>query len=123
MELRIQSVNFDAAEQLNAFVEKKVSKLKRFSDNIVRAEVILKVVKPETANNKEASIKMNLKQGEVFASKTADTFEEAIDLCTAAIEKKIVKTKEKENSAKANLKKKEAFVSKIADTFEEAIDE
>ncbi|MDR0333987.1 MAG: ribosome-associated translation inhibitor RaiA [Dysgonamonadaceae bacterium] len=95
MELRIQSVNFDATEQLNAFIEKKVSKLERYSDNIVQTEVILKVVKPETANNKEASIKLNLKQGEAFACKTADTFEEAIDLCVAAIEKQIVKSKEK----------------------------
>jgi putative sigma-54 modulation protein len=95
MELRIQSVNFDATEQLNAFVEKKVNKLGRFSDNIVSAEVILKVVKPETANNKEASIKMNLKHGEVFASKTADTFEEAVDLCISAVEKQVMKNKEK----------------------------
>jgi putative sigma-54 modulation protein len=95
MELRIQSVNFDASEQLKAFVERKVTKLGRFSDNIVQAEVILKVVKPDAAKNKEASIKMNLKQGEAFASKTADTFEEAVDLCTAAIEKQIMKTKEK----------------------------
>jgi len=95
MELRIQSVNFDAAEQLKAFVEKKVNKLARFSDNIVATEVILKVVKPETANNKETSIKMKLKHNEVFASKTADTFEEATDLCADAIEKQIMKLKEK----------------------------
>lgn len=95
MELRIQSVNFDATEQLTAFVEKKVKKLDRFSDSIIQAEVILKVVKPETANNKEASVKMNLKHGEAFASKTADTFEEAIDLCAEAIEKQIMKAKEK----------------------------
>ena len=121
MKLRIQSVNFDAAEQLNAFVEKKVNKLGRFSDNIVSAEVILKVIKPETAGNKEASIKLNLKQGEAFASKIADTFEEATDLCVAAIEKKIVKIKEKETSTKANLRQKEAFANKIADTFEETV--
>ena len=95
MELRIQSVNFDAAEQLKAFVEKKVSKLARFSDSIISSEVILKVIKPETGKNKEASIKMNLKHSEVFAHKTADTFEEAVDLCALAIEKQIIKSKAK----------------------------
>ena len=95
MKLRIQSVNFDASEQLNAFAEKKVNKLARFSDNILDAEVILKVVRPETAKNKEASIKLKLKTGEAFANKTADTFEEAIDLCIEAIEKQIMKMKEK----------------------------
>lgn len=95
MELRIQSVNFDATEQLKAFVEKKVKKLERFDDDIIETEVILKVVKPETANNKDASVKMKLRQGEAFANKTADSFEEAIDLCTLAIEKQIIKTKTK----------------------------
>lgn len=95
MELTIQSVNFDATEQLHAFVEKKMKKLERFSEDIILSEVILKVVKPETANNKEAAVKLNLRHSEAFASKTADTFEEAIDLCMMALEKQILKTKEK----------------------------
>ena len=95
MELRIQSINFEATEQLKAFVEKKIKKLEKFSDNIIQTEVLLKVIKPETAKNKEASVKMNLRNGEAFASKVADTFEEAIDLCAEALEKQIRKTKEK----------------------------
>lgn len=95
MELRIQSINFDATEQLKSFIEKKASKLAKFNDAIMKAEVVLKIVKPETANNKDASIKLNLAHGEAFASKTADTFEEAVDLCIEALEKQIIKTKEK----------------------------
>ncbi len=95
MELRIQSINFEATEQLKAFVGKKIKKLEKFSDNIIQTEVLLKVIKPETAKNKEASVKMNLRNGEAFASKVADTFEEAIDLCAEALEKQIRKTKEK----------------------------
>lgn len=95
MELRIQSINFEATEQLKTFVEKKIKKLEKFSDNIIQTEVLLKVIKPETAKNKEASVKINLKNGEAFASKVADTFEEAIDLCAEALEKQIRKTKEK----------------------------
>ncbi|HOI80304.1 MAG TPA: ribosome-associated translation inhibitor RaiA, partial [Petrimonas sp.] len=90
MELRIQSINFEATEQLKAFVEKKIKKLEKFSDNIIQTEVLLKVIKPETAKNKEASVKINLKNGEAFASKVADTFEEAIDLCAEALEKQIL---------------------------------
>lgn len=97
MKLRIQSINFEATEQLKAFVEKKIKKLEKFNDNIIQTEVILKVVKPETAKNKEASVKMNLRNGEAFASKVADTFEEAIDLCAEALEKQIRKTKEKKD--------------------------
>ena len=97
MELRIQSIHFDATEQLEAFVEKKIKKLEKFNDEIMQVEVNLKLVKPETANNKEASIKMNLKNGEVFANKIADSFEEAVDLCTEALEKQLIKTKTKKD--------------------------
>ena len=96
MELRIQSINFDATDQLKSFIEKRVKKLEKFNDGILQTEVIMKVVKPESATNKEASVKMNLRNGEVFANKKADTFEEAIDLCAEALEKQLIKTKEKQ---------------------------
>ena len=95
MELRIQSINFEATEQLKAFIEKKVNKVSKFNDAVMKAEIILKVVKPETSKNKDASIKLSLKNGEAFANKTADTFEEAVVLCFEALEKQIIKTKEK----------------------------
>jgi putative sigma-54 modulation protein len=97
MEIRIQSVNFDATAQLKAFVEKKMKKLEKFNDSILEAEVIMKVVKPETAKNKDVSVKLKLKNSEPFANKVADTFEEAIDLCREALEKQIIKTKEKKD--------------------------
>ncbi|NDV95383.1 ribosome-associated translation inhibitor RaiA [Dysgonomonas sp. 521] len=95
MNIAIQSVHFDATTQLKEFIEKKISKLDKFSDQIVDAEVILKVVKPEVANNKEASIKLNIKNGELFANKIADTFEEAIMQGVEALEKQVLKAKEK----------------------------
>jgi putative sigma-54 modulation protein len=95
MNIAIQSVHFDASTQLKEFIEKKVSKLDKFSDQIIGAEVILKVVKPEVANNKEASVKLNVKNGELFANKIADTFEEAVMLSVEALEKQVLKIKEK----------------------------
>lgn len=56
----------------------------------------LKVVKPETAMNKEASIKLTVPNSEdLFASKVADTFEEAVDLAIDALDRQLVKLKEK----------------------------
>ncbi len=95
MELRIQSVNFEASEQLKAFAEKKVNKLVKYTDDIIQTEMIMKVVKHDAPNNKEVSVKLNIKNGESFASKSADSFEEAIDLCMEALEKQIIRTKEK----------------------------
>lgn len=95
MELRIQSIHFDATEKLEVFTEKKIKKLEKFNDQIIKAEVILKVIKPESIKNKEASVKLSLKNGEAFASKAANTFEEAIDLCAEALEKQLIKNKTK----------------------------
>ena len=70
MEVRIQSLNFDATEKLQSFIQKKVQKLERFYDNIAQVEVVLKVVKPETSNNKEAGIKVfPASGGEFYANK------------------------------------------------------
>ena len=86
MDVRIQAIHFDATAQLESFIQKKVSKLSRFHEGIMEAEVTLKVVKPETAMNKEASLKLLLAGNEdLFSSKVADTFEEAIDLAVEAL--------------------------------------
>ena len=98
MELRIQSIHFDASEQLQAFIQKKVSKLEKYYEDIKKVEVSLKVIKPEVAANKEAGIKILIPNGEFYASKVCDSFEEAIDLNVEALEKQLVKYKEKQRS-------------------------
>ena len=98
MEVRIQSIHFDASEQLQVFIQKKVAKLEKYYDDIKKVEVSLKVVKPETAENKEAGVKVIVPNGEFYANKICDTFEEAIDLSVEAMEKQLVKYKEKQRS-------------------------
>lgn len=95
MDIRIQAIHFDATMQLEAFIQRKVGKLEQYFDGILLAEVTLKVVKPETANNKEASIRLKIKNGDCFAEKVNDTFEESIDECVEALEKQLIKFKEK----------------------------
>ena len=80
MEIRIQSIHFDASEQLQAFIQKKAAKLEKYCDEIRKVEVSLKVVKPETAKNKEAGIKVYVPNSDLYAEKVCDTFEEAVDL-------------------------------------------
>ena len=95
MEIRIQDVHFDATEALKSFIQKKVSKLEQYYDGIIAAEVTLKVVKPETAANKEAQIRLVVAGQDLFASKTSDTFEDAIDGNVDALQKQLIKFKEK----------------------------
>lgn len=94
MDVRIQSIHFDASEQLQAFIQKKVAKLEKYNENIKKVEVSLKVVKPETVLNKQAGINV-VANGEFYAEKVCDTFEEAIDQCVDALEKQLLKHKEK----------------------------
>ena len=98
MDVRIQAIHFDASEQLEAFIMKKVAKLEKYYDDIKKVEVSLKVVKPETAGNKDAGVKLLVPNDELYPNKVCDTFEEAIDLCLEALEKQLVKYKEKQRS-------------------------
>jgi putative sigma-54 modulation protein len=95
MDVRIQSIHFDATERLESFIQKKVSKLEQYYDGIIAAEVALRVVKPETVQNKQASIRLIIKNNDCFAEKISDTFEEAVDGTVAALEKQLIKVKEK----------------------------
>ena len=96
MEIRIQAIHFDATAQLESFIQKKVTKLNRFHDGIMDAEVTLKVVKPETSMNKEAGVKLSVAGSEpLFSCKVADTFEEAVDLAIEALERQLEKNKKK----------------------------
>lgn len=96
MKTRIQGIHFDVSEKLEAFINKKSEKLARRFPTIDYIDVNLTVVKPETAMNKEAVVKVILPhEGEFVAKKTADTFEEAFDNALEAIEGQLEKVKGK----------------------------
>lgn len=99
MEIRVQSIHFDATEKLHAFIEKKVGKISRSCGDAAAAEVVLKVVKPETARNKEVQVRIDVPGGTLHAEKTCDTFEEAIDLCVEVLQRQAEKHKDKLRTA------------------------
>ena len=98
MEIKIQSIKFDATEKLQAFVEKKIAKLEKTYDDIKNVEVQLKVVKPATAMNKEVSLSVAVTGTTLFVDRTCDTFEEGVDQCVDAMKVQLVKFKEKQRS-------------------------
>ncbi|MBD5273338.1 MAG: ribosome-associated translation inhibitor RaiA [Bacteroides sp.] len=96
MEATIKAIHFDISDKLVSFINKKIDKLCRRYESISSAEVNLTLVKPETIKNKEAGIKLQIPGApDLFASKTADSFEEAIDLSLEALEKQLEKEKAK----------------------------
>lgn len=96
MDTRIQAIHFDIADALTAFINKKADRLARRYPEIVATDFTLKVVKPETAMNKEALVKVTITgHDDVVANKVADTFEEAVDLALEAIDRQLEKFKNK----------------------------
>ncbi len=96
MNIQVNSVHFTPDQKLIDFVNKKVPKLDTYFEGIIGAEVIMKVVKPETANNKVAEIKLSIPGSDyLFAEKQADSFEEALDLAIDAIRRQLTKHKDK----------------------------
>jgi putative sigma-54 modulation protein len=69
--------------------------LGQFYDGILSAEVVMRVIKPETAQNKQVRIRLMIKNNDCFAEKASDTFEKAIDDAVVALEKQLTKIKRK----------------------------
>lgn len=96
MNIQVKTVHFTADQKLIDFVNKKVSKLDTYFEGIIGVEVMMKVDKPETANNKIAEIKLSIPGYDyLFAEKQADSFEESLDLAIEAIRRQLTKFKEK----------------------------
>lgn len=96
MEIRIQAIHFEIADRLETFINKKIERLVRRNETISEADINLRVIKPETAMNKEAVVKIVVPQHEdVIATKIADSFEEAVDLAIEAVDRQLDKFKQK----------------------------
>ena len=95
MQIKIQSIHFDATEKLQAFIEKKVAKLEKTYEDIQKVEVQLKVVKPATAMNKEVQLELTVPGTKLFVDKVCDTFEEGVDQTVDAMKVQLTKYKEK----------------------------
>ena len=95
MEIKIQSIHFDATEKLQAFIEKKVAKLEKCYEEIQKVEVQLKVVKPASALNKEVHLEVLVPGISLFVEKICDTFEEGVDQSVDSMKVQLTKFKEK----------------------------
>lgn len=96
MNVRIQAIHFEIAERLTEFINKKAARLGRHYPDIVDFDVTLKVVKPETAMNKEATIRISVPAAaDAVSTKIANTFEEAVDLALEALDRQLEKNKER----------------------------
>jgi putative sigma-54 modulation protein len=95
MDIKIHSVRFDADIKLVDFIKSKVSKLIQFNEDIIAAEVFLRLENTQDMENKITEIKIDIPGNNLFAKKQSKTFEEATDLAVDALRKQVKKKKEK----------------------------
>lgn len=94
MNVKIQSLKFDADQKLIDFIENKLNKLGKLSEEIIAADVTLKIDKDNEHGNKIAAISLDIPGDKLVAEKQCKSFEEAIDLSIDALKKQLSKHKE-----------------------------
>ncbi len=95
MNIKINSVRVSPTSKLEAFVQEKVKKLGQFSDEIIGAEVFLKIENAQDLDNKVVEIRMDIPGNDLFIKKQSKTFEEATDQAVDSLKRQLTKFKEK----------------------------
>ncbi|MEG1611783.1 MAG: ribosome-associated translation inhibitor RaiA [Alistipes sp.] len=95
MNVKIQSVKFDADKRLVDFVEAKMSKLDRFAERSTGADVTMKLDKDLEKGNKVATITLHMPGEDLVAEHRSKAFEESVDEAIDAIKRQLEKFKTK----------------------------
>ncbi len=95
MNIKINSVNFDAADNLKELITSKLTKLSQYHERITGAEVFLKNEKSQDNDGKITEIKLEIPKHELFAKKQSESFEKSIGEAIEALRKQLIKYKDK----------------------------
>ena len=93
MEIRVQSIKFNADQKLLDFVEKKFSRIEKFYDASTGVEVALSLLPDQ--ENKNVKVIVSVPGSTIVVEKNAKTFEDAVVDCADILKEKLVKEKEK----------------------------
>ena len=93
MDTQMNAVHFKADQKLLKFIQEKLNKLEQFNDQIVSAEVFLRLENDRDKENKIAEIKLHVPGKDLFAKKQCKSFEEAADVVVEALRRQIMKEK------------------------------
>lgn len=93
MEIKVQSIKFDADQKLLDYIDKKVGKIEKFYDGIVRTEVDLSLL-PDP-HNKNVKVRVVVPGNDIVVERNADTFEAAVVDCVDVLKERLVEEKEK----------------------------
>ena len=96
MNVQIQSVKFDAGQQLLDFIQKKMDRLDRFVDDRAGdVEVTLRLDPDSEKGNKVVVVQLHVPGSDIRVEERAFTFEEAVDNSMDIIKRQLEKAKAK----------------------------
>jgi putative sigma-54 modulation protein len=95
MDIKIHSIRFDADTKLLTYIKGKLEKLNIFYDDIIGADVYLRLDRSQDTENKVTEIKLVIPGAELFAKRQTRSFEESANLAVEALRRQIRKHKTK----------------------------
>ncbi len=95
MKVNVNAVNFSVDRKLVVFIQERLTKLEKYYDKVVSADVFLKVEKTSEKENKVVEVKIHVPGDDFMVKKQYRTFEEALEVSAESLERLLVKRKEK----------------------------
>lgn len=96
MKVNVQAINFNVDKELVELIEAKLNGLLKFYDNLIDAQVHLKVQKTSLKENKEVEIRLGIPGNDPIVKKVSNSFETALNQCITALKKTLIKLKDKQ---------------------------
>lgn len=94
MKINLQTLKFEARQDLKDYINDKVGKLSRYDEKIMSADVTLSI-DGDSTENKVCEIRLVIPGYDDFVKKNASSFEEAIHSCVEILQKILRRKKEK----------------------------
>ena len=105
MNISVRSVHFRADEKLLSYVDEKLSRLNRYFDRTVEAEVHLKLQDTGgPVHEKIAEVKIHVPGGWMMDKRSGRTFEAAITASAEALKRQLTRHKERINQRGPGIK-------------------
>jgi putative sigma-54 modulation protein len=102
MDVKIQTVHFNADEKLVEYINKKLDKLNTFHDRITKVDVFLKLDNiVHTIKDKIVELRVHVPRHDFFVKASSKSFEESFENALTSMVNQLKRKKDKQKQAQA----------------------
>lgn len=94
MKIQIEAP-WEVNDYTRSVIEEKLQKLSKFSENIIRADVFLKMGDNIKPNDKIMEVRLHVPGPDIFAEANSDSFEKTVSEISSKLRVQLLKRKEK----------------------------